>query len=132
MLQFIGCSCDTVNINQTARISHTVSFLRFVFFLNIVVRIKIFVSAAFDMRIKIKPKGQRYIYEILDVLTLKAPNKNCSRRHFNSLLLSFEKRKLDFSCEPSAKQRIHLKHQILFSLKNNEKVFMNVVCCSRD
>ena len=39
------------------------------------VRIKIVVSAAFDMRIKIKPKGQRYIYEILDVLTLKAPNK---------------------------------------------------------
>ena len=27
---------------------------------------------------------------------------------------------------------IHLKHQILFSLKNNEKIFMNVVCCSRD
>ena len=25
-----------------------------------------------------------------------------------------------------------MKHQVLFSLKNNEKVFMNVVCCSRD
>ena len=29
-------------------------------------------------------------------------------------------------------QRIHLKHQVLFSLKNNDKIFMNVVCCSRD
>ena len=28
---------------------------------------------------------------------------------------------LDFSCESSAQQRIHLKTQILFSLKNNEK-----------
>ena len=26
-------------------------------------------------------------------LTLKAPNKNCSRRHFNFLLLSFEENK---------------------------------------
>ena len=25
-----------------------------------------------------------------------------------------------------------MKYQVLFSMKNNEKVFMNVVCCSRD
>ena len=25
-----------------------------------------------------------------------------------------------------------MKHQVLFSLKNNEEVFMNVVCCSHD
>ena len=25
-----------------------------------------------------------------------------------------------------------MKHQVLFSMKNNEKIFMNVVCCSRD
>ena len=25
-----------------------------------------------------------------------------------------------------------MKYQILFSLKNNETVFINVVCCSRD
>ena len=24
-----------------------------------------------------------------------------------------------------------MKHQVLLSLKNNEKIFMNVVCCSR-
>ena len=40
--------------------------------------------------------------------------------------------RLDFSCESSAWQRIHLKYQVLFSLKNNEKIFMNVICCSRD
>ena len=27
---------------------------------------------------------------------------------------------------------IHLKYKVLFSLKNNEKIIMNVVCCSRD
>ena len=25
-----------------------------------------------------------------------------------------------------------MKHQVLFSLKNDEKIFMNVVCCIRD
>ena len=25
-----------------------------------------------------------------------------------------------------------MKHQVPFSLKNNEKIFMNVFCCSRD
>ena len=25
-----------------------------------------------------------------------------------------------------------MKNQVLFSLKNNEKIFMNVVCCSGD
>ena len=25
-----------------------------------------------------------------------------------------------------------MKYQVLFSLTNNEKVFINVVCCSRD
>ena len=43
-----------------------------------------------------------------------------------------KKIRLDFSCESSASQRIHLKHQVLFSLKNNEKIFRNVVCCSHD
>ena len=42
-----------------------------------------------------------------------------------------KKIRLDVSSESSAKQRIHLKHQVLLSLKNNEKIFMNVVCCSR-
>ena len=25
-----------------------------------------------------------------------------------------------------------MKYQVLFFLKNNERIFMNVVCCSRD
>ena len=36
------------------------------------------------------------------LLTLKGPNKNCSRRHFSILLLSLEKIRLDVSCESSA------------------------------
>ena len=36
-----------------------------------------------------------------------------------------KKIRLDFSCESSA--WIHLKHQVLFSLKNNEKIFINLV-----
>ena len=65
-------------------------------------------------------------------LTFKASNKkNCSRRQFiYFLLLSFEKIRLDVSCESSA--YIHTKYQVFFSLKNNEKVFINVVCCSHD
>ena len=43
-----------------------------------------------------------------------------------------KKIRLDVSSESSARQRIHFKHQVLFSLKSNEKIFMNVVCCSRD
>ena len=39
---------------------------------------------------------------------------------------------LDFSCESSAKQRIHIKYQALFYQKNNEKLFRIVVCSSRD
>ena len=66
-------------------------------------------------------------------LTLNAPNKNCSRLHLNFLdFCLLKKIRLDFSYESSAKQRIHLKDQVLFSLKNNEKIFMNVVCCSCD
>ena len=64
----------------------------------------------------------------VQILTLKAPNKNCSRQHFNLLLLSFEENKASFfQVNP-----LHLKHQVLFSLKNNEKICINVVCCSRD
>ena len=66
------------------------------------------------------------------LLAVKAPNKNCSRRHFNFFFYLLKKIRLDFSCESSAQQRIHLKHQVLFSLKSNEKIFLNVVGCSRD
>ena len=54
-------------------------------------------------------------------LTHKASNKNCSRRHLNFYFYLSKKIRLDVSSESSAQQRIHLKHQVLFSLKNNEK-----------
>ena len=41
-----------------------------------------------------------------------------------------KKIRLDVSSESSAQQRIHLNHQVLFSLRNDENIFMNVVCCS--
>ena len=43
-----------------------------------------------------------------------------------------KKIRLDVSSESSAWQRIHMKHQVLFSLKNDEKIFMDVLCCSCD
>ena len=30
------------------------------------------------------------------------------------------------------KQTIHMKYKVLFFLKNNEKIFKTVACCSRD
>ena len=66
------------------------------------------------------------------MLKLKAPNKILADDILIICFYLLEKIMLDFSCESSAEQRIHLKHQVLFSLKNNKKIFMNVVCCSRD
>ena len=41
--------------------------------------------------------------------------------------------RFDISCESFAEQMIHMKYQVLFSLKNNENLFKTVVCgCSRD
>ena len=71
-------------------------------------------------------------------LTLKAPNKIaadntlffCSRQHFIFCIYLSTEIRLDVSWESSAWQRIHMKYQVLFSLKNNEQVFINVVCCN--
>ena len=38
-------------------------------------------------------QGQQPSYHYTYVLPLKAPNKTCSRRHFNFLILSFEENK---------------------------------------
>ena len=66
-----------------------------------------------DKSIKLKCHLLQFLFGVLRVKTL--------------LIFYFylsKKIRLDFSC--------NLKHQVLFSLKNNEKVFMYVVCCSRD
>ena len=65
-------------------------------------------------------------------LTLKALNKIAADDILIFYFYLSKKIRLDVSCESSAWQRIHMKHQVLFSLKNNEKIFMKVVCCSRD
>ena len=69
------------------------------------------------------------LYNSIFNLTLKAPNKIAA----DDILIFFfylsEKIRLVFPHESSAQQRIHLKYQVLFSLKNNEKIFMNAVCC---
>ena len=33
---------------------------------------------------------------------------------------------------PMPGRGIHMKYQVLFSLKNNETVFMNILCCSHE
>ena len=49
-------------------------------------------------------------------------NHDCSRRHSQILFsLLSEKIILDISCESSAMQRIHMKHQALFSSKEKSK-----------
>ena len=65
-------------------------------------------------------------------LTLKALTKISADDILIFYIYLSKKIRLDVSSESSAWQRIHLKHLVLFSLKNNEKIFMNVVCCSRD
>ena len=40
---------------------------------------------------------------------------------FSLFFFFSEKLRLDISCESSARQRIHMKHQALFSLKNKSK-----------
>ena len=62
--------------------------------------------------------------------TLKHQTKIAADNTLLFFLLSMEIR-LDVLCESSAQQRIHMKYQVLFSLKNIEKVFISVVCCSR-
>ena len=54
-------------------------------------------------------------------LTLKAPNKNCNRRHLIFFYFYLSKKiRLDVSWESSAQPRIHIKYQILYSLKKKE------------
>ena len=56
-------------------------------------------------------------------LTLEMQNKNCSRRNFIYIFYFYVSKKIGFdvSCNSCVQQRIHMKYQVLFSLKNNEK-----------
>ena len=65
-------------------------------------------------------------------LTLKAPNKNCSRLHFNFLLLSFEENKAWFFMWILCLAEDSLETSSLSFSEKQWKIFMNVVCCSCD
>ena len=64
-------------------------------------------------------------------LTLKAPFRTAADDTHKYFFIVFtEKIGPDISCESSAKQRIHMKHQALFSLiKVAKKKKKHVVCC---
>ena len=52
---------------------------------------------------------------------LKCQTKISAEDILNFYFYLLKKIRLDFSCESFAQQRIHMKHQVLFSLKNNKK-----------
>ena len=72
---------------------------------------------------------------VMVFFTLKAPNKNCSWRHLNFSLLSFEENKAWFflwivCLNPLPWLTWNIRSYFLW--KTMKKIFMNVVCCSCD
>ena len=72
------------------------------------------------------------IYETLDVLVnLKVQITSAADGNLEYFFHCFsEKMRLDISCESSAGQRIHMKHQALLSVKAKSRKKISVVCCS--
>ena len=68
------------------------------------------------------------------ILILKAPTKIAADNISIFYCYLQKKIRLDFFMWILCLEEdsVHLKHQVLFSLKNNEKIFMSVICCSRD
>ena len=61
----------------------------------------------------------------------KSANHDCSRRH--SIIFHcffFREKRLDVSSESSARQRIHMENQALFSSEDKNKKYKGVVCCN--
>ena len=66
-------------------------------------------------------KSNDFLSQNFDV-NPESANHDSSRRHSQIFFHCFsEKIRLDVSCESSARQRIHLKHQALFSSKDKSK-----------
>ena len=62
-------------------------------------------------------------------LTLKAPITTAAEDSLEYFFIFFsDKIMLDISCETSARQRIHMKHQTLFTLKDKSKNNKSVYC----
>ena len=66
---------------------------------------------------------QQLIYIFMDNINIKEPCKLQQTILQFFYLYLWKNISLDLSCESSAQQRIHMKYQVLFSLKNNEKKF---------
>ena len=65
------------------------------------------------------------------VLTLKVPIMTAADDGLEYFLHVFsDKIVLGILCESSAWQRIHMKHQALFYLKDKSKINKSVVCCN--
>ena len=68
---------------------------------------------------------QNGIHKKVSLCIIINPLKRQTKIAADDILIFFfylsKKIRLDFLCESSTQQRIHMKHQILFSLKNNEK-----------
>ena len=64
-------------------------------------------------------------------LTLKVPIRTAADDSLEYFFHHFsDKIILDIPCESSAKQRIHMKCQVLFSLKDKSKNNKSIVCCN--
>ena len=65
------------------------------------------------------------------LLTLKAPITTAADDIHKYFFIVFsEKVRFDVSCESSARQKIHMKHQAVFSLKDKSENNTSVVCCN--
>ena len=60
--------------------------------------------------------------DIQKPLTLKVPITTAADYIHKYFFIVFRKIRLDISCESSARQRIHMKHQAPFSLKDKNKI----------
>ena len=70
-------------------------------------------------------------FHIALIHCFKALNRNCSRRHFIFIFYFYLLKKimLEILRKSSAYQRIYMKYQVLFSLKNNEKKKKSINKC---
>ena len=66
------------------------------------------------------------------LLTLKVRSTTAASKQQSRIFFHFfsEKIRLYILCESSARQRIHMKHQALFSWKDKTKKNKSVVCCN--
>ena len=79
---------------------------------------------------RITKEESNSIQSVKYILTLKAPitiAADDSRIFFHCFS---DRIRLDISCESSARQKSHMKHQALFTSKDKSKKYKSVVCCN--